>query len=35
MRHGAGGKAGSGALNRYRDTLGMELFQNGADLVFR
>ena len=33
--HGTGGKAGSGALNRYRDTLGMELFQNGTDLVFR
>lgn len=33
--HGAGGKASSGALNRYRDTLGMELFQNDADLVFR
>ena len=33
--HGTGGKAGSGALNRYRDTLGMELSQNGADLVFR
>ena len=33
--HGAGGKAGSGALNRYRNTLGMELFQNGTDLVFR
>ena len=30
-----GGKAGSGALNRYRDTLGMERFQNGTDLVFR
>ena len=35
MGHGTGGKAGSGALNRYRDTLGMELFQNGTDLVFR
>ena len=33
--HGTGGKAGSGALNRYRDTLGMERFQNGTDLVFR
>ena len=33
MRHGAGGKTGPGALNRHRDTLGMELFQNGADLV--
>ena len=32
--HGTSGKAGSGALNRYRDTLGMELFQNGTDLVF-
>ena len=35
MRHGAGGKTGPGALNRHRDTLGMELFQNGADLVLR
>lgn len=34
--HGTGRQGpGSGALNRYRDTLGMELFQNGTDLVFR
>lgn len=35
MGHGAGGEARSSALNRYRDTLGMELPQDGANLVFR
>lgn len=35
MGHGAGGKTGPGALNRYRDTLGMELPQDGANLAFR
>ena len=33
--HGTGGKTGSGALNRYRDMLGMELSQDSADLVLR
>ena len=33
--HGAGGKTGPSTLDRYRDMLGMELPQNGADLVLR
>ena len=35
MRHGAGSEARSSALDGYRGTVGMELPQDGANLVFR